>query len=96
LRLDTSSGQVVVAGVYQPIANSNPARLWLLLTNDSLANLIISFAGPTGYLAEHVINPAGNLLINQNMPWTGDIWMKVSAVMGTGELYNLSEASVQP
>jgi len=96
LKLHTESGQIAVAGVYTSYPQ-NPQRLWLLISNDSLRNLTIVFLDVIlGNFATHVIKPGGNILINQNLPWTGNIQFAVDVAMQSGELYNLTEASVQP
>lgn len=74
------------------VVSTNPARLWVSITNEGTVDIQISLDGTfnNGY---STIVPKGSVLFDKNAPWTGAIWAKTGA--GTG-LIGLFEAMVQP
>lgn len=62
------------------IAPPNPARLWLLITNETATddNITVYFTNDTSD-GGHNITQHGSLLINKDLPWTGGVWL-MSAV----------------
>jgi len=66
-----------------PISAGNPLRLYTLITNNGTVAVDIAYDATflNGY---HRLQPGGSMLINEDMPWTGEIYAK--AVSGTGSL----------
>lgn len=61
---------VLVALVEELALEANPGRVWALITNDSPYDVLFDFG--TGKNL-HTLRPYGNLLINKNLPWTGQV-----------------------
>lgn len=87
----TGAEATITAGTLERILNSNPQRLWALLTNDGTVNVALVFGDASGDSGAHVLVPNGSMLINQDMPWIGGIMAAVAAGVGT---INWTEASV--
>lgn len=73
------------------ISGPNPARYYVLITNEGSVNVQIAF-NDTFTDGFHTLFPGGSMLINKDMPWTGAIWGKTLA--GTGSI-GLEAAKVQ-
>lgn len=74
------------------LVSENPARVWALISNEGLLPVWIGY-GVTGALngTFHSIQPGGNLLINREFPWTGQV-----AGMSAGpNAVRVTEASIQ-
>lgn len=89
--LITGGEATINAGTPERVLDSNPQRVWALLTNDGAVNVTIIFGDASGDSGTHVLVPNGSLLINEFMRWTGAIVSTCAAGVGT---INYTEASV--
>lgn len=79
------------AGVKTQILQSNPGRVYALITNGDTARLYLSFTEDTSYNI-HPLDPGGSFQIDRDFPWTGGVWGYNATVQ---VIVGLTDAGVQ-
>jgi hypothetical protein len=73
------------------LLHQNPFRVWAIIQNLDGNNVLVAFESGTGIAANMIIPPGGNLQIDDNLPWTGPVFL--ASVTGN---VTYIEASIEP
>ena len=74
------------------ILDSNPGRVWALITNDSDKDVVYALASlGSGVGLTHTIRPWGHLLLNAGLPWSGAVNADCADVMAGAERLTVTE-----
>lgn len=56
------------------VLQSNPQRVFAIMTNEGDVDVLFALTGDTGYALHRVAARGGVFQIDKDLPWTGGVW----------------------